>query len=102
MSAATIKARRVAAGTVQDVRTFLLREALQRDAEAKAAMKMIVSGQFRRMFWLGALLAGNAVPFALLVAGGSTFVAVAGVLVLIGIYLTEHIWIRAPQLIPLS
>jgi hypothetical protein len=34
--------------------------------------------------------------------GGAAATASAGVLVLIGIYITEYIWVRAPQLIPLS
>lgn len=70
--------------------------------DAKATVKMIVSGRFSKLFWLGTIIIGNVVPLLLLGLGAPTLLALAGVLVLIGIYLTEHIWIRAPQMIPLS
>ena len=70
--------------------------------DAKAVTEMIVSGRFSKQFWLGVLLIGNAVPLILIALGGPIFFTLASALVLIGIYLTEHIWIRAPQLIPLS
>jgi len=70
--------------------------------DAKATVKMIVSSRFRKLFWLGTILFGNVVPLLLLWLGAPLLFALAGALVLIGIYITEHIWIRAPQLIPLS
>jgi hypothetical protein len=44
------------------------------------------------------------IPLALLYFGGMNgmLMAVAGLIVLIGIYLTEKIWVEAPQRIPLS
>jgi hypothetical protein len=48
------------------------------------------------------LVLGNVVPLLLIALGGPILFAVASVLVLVGIYVTEHIWVRAPQLIPLS
>lgn len=71
-------------------------------ADAKAVKEMIVAGRFGKTFWYGALLCGNALPLVLLAFGGSLLPAIAGILVLLGIYLIEHIWVRAPQLIPLS
>jgi len=71
-------------------------------ADARATVKMIVSGRFRTLFWGGAILFGNVVPLLLVIFGGAALFAVAGIAVLIGIYITEHIWVRAPQLIPLS
>lgn len=71
-------------------------------ADAKAAKQMIVAGRFGKTFWYGVLLFGNAVPLVLLALAGTLLLPAAGVLVLIGIYLTEHVWVRAPQLIPLS
>jgi len=69
-------------------------------ADAKATVQMIISGRFRALFWLGVLLLGNLLPLILLWFGSPLFII--GGLVLIGIYCTEHIWVRAPQLIPLS
>ncbi len=71
-------------------------------SDAKAVVKMILSGKFKNQFWWGALLFGNVIPLLLLWFGGGAAIALSGVLLLIGIYLTEHIWVRAPQLIPLS
>jgi Fe-S-cluster-containing dehydrogenase component/formate-dependent nitrite reductase membrane component NrfD len=71
-------------------------------ADAKATVQMIVAGRFRKLFWLGTILLGNVAPLLLLWLGAPLLFALAGVLVLIGIYVTEHIWVRAPQLIPLS
>jgi len=48
------------------------------------------------------MILGNVLPLVLLLAGGVVLLPIAGVLVLIGMYVTEHIWVRAPQLIPLS
>ncbi len=70
--------------------------------DAKATVKMILSGAFAPMFWLGVVLVGNVLPFALLWFSGTDFLPAAGVLVLLGSYITEHIWVRAPQMIPNS
>jgi len=69
-------------------------------ADAKATVQMIISGRFSALFWLGVLLVGNILPLLFLWLGSPLFII--GALVLIGIYCTEHIWVRAPQLIPLS
>ncbi len=71
-------------------------------ADAKATVKMILSGRFRALFWIGTLIIGNVLPLILAWLGGPLFLALAGAFVLIGIYITEHLWVRAPQLIPLS
>jgi Fe-S-cluster-containing dehydrogenase component/formate-dependent nitrite reductase membrane component NrfD len=70
--------------------------------DAKAAVRMIVSGRFSVLFWLGTVAMGNLLPLVLVSLGGADLFALADVMVLAGIYITEHIWVRAPQLIPLS
>ncbi len=72
--------------------------------EAKRVVTMITKGQYRNRFFFGAILLGNLVPLALAMAMGSNplVLAVAGALVLIGIYITEQIWVEAPQKIQLS
>ena len=71
-------------------------------ADAKKTVKMIVSGRFRAHFWFGTILLGNIFPLLLIVFGGNSLLLPAGLVTLAGIYITEHIWVRAPQLIPLS
>ncbi|MFK7936373.1 MAG: 4Fe-4S dicluster domain-containing protein [Saprospiraceae bacterium] len=72
--------------------------------EAKYVVEMITKGRYATRFYAGVLLLGNIIPAILLFIGvGSTpLLATGGLLVLIGIYLTEHIWVEAPQRIPLT
>ncbi|MCF8237881.1 MAG: polysulfide reductase NrfD [Saprospiraceae bacterium] len=67
-------------------------------------VNMIVKGIYQKRFWIGTILLGNLMPLGLLYFGeGSTIgCAIAALLVLGGIYITEHIWVEAPQRIPLS
>ena len=70
--------------------------------DAYTVVKMITSGQFSRAFWLGMILAGNVLPMFLLLTGNGAGFALAGFLILTGLYVGERIWVKAPQLIPLS
>jgi Fe-S-cluster-containing dehydrogenase component/formate-dependent nitrite reductase membrane component NrfD len=72
-----------------------------------AAAHMITSGRFRTAFWGGMLLLGNAVPLlaVLLLSGfdaNNLWMPVSAVLVLIGLWITERLWVEAPQRLPLS
>ena len=71
-------------------------------SDAKRTVKMILSGRYRNLFWLGVILLGNIIPLILSSLGSAPFLALAGICVLIGSYITEHIWVQAPQQIPLS
>ena len=70
--------------------------------DAHAVAKMITGGQFGRAFWMGMIFVGNVLPVLLLLTGSSALFAVAGVLILAGMYIGERIWVKAPQLVPLS
>jgi Fe-S-cluster-containing dehydrogenase component/formate-dependent nitrite reductase membrane component NrfD len=70
--------------------------------DAKATIKIITHGRFRVPFWAGMVFLGNILPLILLFSGLTEVAALAGVLILIGLYIGEHIWVRAPQMIPLS
>jgi Fe-S-cluster-containing dehydrogenase component/formate-dependent nitrite reductase membrane component NrfD len=76
------------------------------DRDAARAAEMIYKGRYRALFWGVSVSLGSLVPLALvglgLAFGIAAPVAVAGVLALVGILVTEHAWIEAPQLIPLS
>ena len=65
---------------------------------------MITKGQYSKLFYGGTVLVGNILPIILLMmsAGNPMMMAAAGALVLLGIYFTEHIWVEAPQRIPLT
>ncbi|MDT8446862.1 MAG: NrfD/PsrC family molybdoenzyme membrane anchor subunit [bacterium] len=66
---------------------------------ASAAAHMITKGEFKNLFWGGAILLGNLVPFALALAG---FSVPAALLALVGLYIYEHVFVLAPQKVPNS
>jgi Fe-S-cluster-containing dehydrogenase component/formate-dependent nitrite reductase membrane component NrfD len=70
--------------------------------DAHSVVKMITGGQFSYQFWLGVVLVGNLVPLLLLMTGQAGSAALAGLLILIGLFIGERIWVKAPQMIPLS
>lgn len=69
--------------------------------DAKTVVHMILSGRYRRMFWAGAIFVGNLLPLVDLLVFPAQPVYPA-VLAWIGIYVTEKIWVEAPQRIPLT
>ncbi len=71
--------------------------------DAKKVVKEIIRGRYSRLFWAGTVLLGNIIPLIILSFSGSAIaLAIAGILLLIGIYITEHIWVEGPQRLPLS
>jgi hypothetical protein len=49
------------------------------------------------------VIIGNIIPVLILIFSGNIwFTAIAAALSLIGIYITEKIWVEAPQRIPLA
>ena len=71
-------------------------------ADARKAVQAIVSGRYRAYFWILGILIGNLAPVVLAWLGGEAMLAASGAGVLIGLYATEYVWVRAPQDIPLS
>ena len=70
---------------------------------AHTVVEMITKGRYKNLFWIGALLIGNILPLALLLfVPSAVTLTIAAVLILIGIYITEKIWVEAPQRIPLA
>ena len=71
--------------------------------DAKMVVDMILNGRYKRLFWIGTIIFGNIIPLSLLLIGGPSYaVEAAALLTLIGIYITEHIWVEAPQRISLT
>ncbi len=74
--------------------------------DAHKTVEMITKGQFSWSFWWGMIFAGNVLPLIILLLVGSMgnifLLGLAGVLILIGLGFAQHIWVKAPQLIPLS
>ena len=71
--------------------------------DAHKVVKMITDGEFSNAFWFGMILIGNILPlFLLLIFEQFWVIGLAGILILIGLYFAQHIWVKAPQRIPLS
>ena len=51
-------------------------------------------------FWAGVVVFGNLTPLVILILGAPA--ALAAAIALIGIVITESIWVEAPQRIPLA
>ncbi len=71
-------------------------------SDSKAVVHMITKGQYKNLFWWGAIIMGNLIPIILLLIGFNGALPIAGILILIGILVTEKIWVEAPQRIQLS
>ena len=70
--------------------------------DAARAIRMMTSGIYG-LYFLGGLALGTILPLILLLAGAPYFLGLmCSVMVLGGIYLTEYVWVRVPQLIPLA
>ena len=70
---------------------------------AHNVVEMITKGRYKNLFWIGVIILGNILPLGLLIfIPSATILTVAAVLILIGIYATEKIWVEAPQRIPLA
>ena len=70
--------------------------------DAKLVVKMILKGRYANLFWMGVLALTNLLPLVLLFIKIDMLTIGASVLALVGIYLTEKIWIEAPQRISLT
>ncbi len=68
--------------------------------DAKRVAAMITKGSYSKLFWGGVVVLGSILPTAILWYGGNP--VIPSLLVLIGLYLSEHIWVEAPQKISLS
>lgn len=70
--------------------------------DAKTVVKMIVNGRYASLFWIWVILITNIVPLILLWVGGLYLIGFAALLTIAGIYITEKIWVEAPQRISLT
>ena len=68
--------------------------------DTKKAIELMTKGYYSKYFWAGIVI-GSLIPIIVLNAFPSMLL-LAGGLVLVGIYLTEFVRIRVPQMIPLS
>ena len=71
-------------------------------SDTKQAITLMTKGYYSRYFWTGIVL-GNLIPLSMLLISPDIIIClVAAALATIGIFLTELVRIRIPQMIPLS
>ncbi len=72
-------------------------------SDAKQTAHSILSGRYKNKFWFGIILLGNILPIGILIFLGThpISLSLAGAFILLGVYLTEHVWVEAPQRIHL-
>ena len=68
--------------------------------DTNKAIELMTKGYYSKYFWLGVVI-GSVIPIVMLNAYPD-FALIAGGCALIGIFLTEFVRIRVPQIIPLS
>ncbi|MGI9515403.1 MAG: 4Fe-4S dicluster domain-containing protein, partial [Pirellulaceae bacterium] len=71
-------------------------------ADGKRVARMITRGEYARLYWPGVVIMGCLIPLTLLLTTPWWTSPLAGLLALAGLYIAEHIWVRAPQQLPLG
>ena len=69
--------------------------------DTKRTVELITKGYFSKYFWVGIVI-GNIIPIFLLVSQNEMLILISSPLLMLGIFLTEFVRIRVPQMIPLS
>ena len=70
--------------------------------DSSRVAESILRGRYRVIFWGGVIGLGTLVPLAVLMWAPSVGLPVAGLLAIMGVFLSQHISVRAPQQVPLS
>ena len=70
--------------------------------DAQKTAHLIFNGRYAAWYWAGSFLLGSIVPFVIVWMMSVWLMPLAGLMVLAGIYISEHIWVRAPQQISLA
>ena len=72
--------------------------------DAVRAGEMLLRGPLKKSFWLFVVLAGTILPIVLVLWPISSLIPniAAAVLALFGLWMYEHLWVRAGQAVPLS
>ena len=69
--------------------------------DSRKTVELLTRGYYSKYFWSGIMI-GNVIPIILLSSMTGSMTHLAGGMVLVGIFLTEFVRIRVPQMIPLS
>ncbi|MEM7262348.1 MAG: 4Fe-4S dicluster domain-containing protein [Planctomycetota bacterium] len=70
--------------------------------DAKRATQILSTGIRGQFLWLGVVLAGHLLPLLALTAESPGITALAAIGSLVGLVIYEHLWVDAPQRVPLA
>lgn len=71
-------------------------------AAAEKTAKAIFKGPYSRMYWAGSFLLAGIVPILAWSIGMGWSLPLAGLLALVGVYISQHLLVYVPQKLPLS
>ncbi len=69
---------------------------------AKQAAEMMTRGRFRWLFWGGNVVVGGVLPILLCLTGWAWVLPLAGLMIFVGVYVSQHLLVYVPQQLPLS
>ncbi len=69
--------------------------------DTRKAIHLMTKGYYSKYFWAG-IVFGSITPIVMINTYADTMTLIAGGMALVGIFLTEFVRIRVPQMIPLS
>ncbi len=97
---AELAAKTLAAGIIGGLVTLLVElVSAHPTTDAKLTARMITGKKFGKLFYFAGVLLGNLLPLFFIFYGQHS---AAAVFALLGVYVIDYIWVKAPQLIPLS
>jgi len=70
--------------------------------DSQLAARMMFKGRYRMHYWLGSVLIGCLIPIGLLILAEGTVLVLLPFLVITGVWISNHLIVKVPQLIPLS
>jgi len=70
--------------------------------DAQLAARMMFKGRYKLHYWVGSVLMGCVIPLAILVAAQGSALLLLTFLIILGVWTSNHLIVKVPQLIPLS
>jgi len=70
--------------------------------DAQLASIMIFRGKYKLHYWIGSVIVGCVIPLAILMFAQGFALALLPLLIIAGVWISNHLIVKVPQLIPLS
>ena len=70
--------------------------------DAQLAARMMFKGRYKLHYWMGSVIIGCVIPLILLIAAQGSALLLLPFLITLGVWISNHLIVKVPQLIPLS